>query len=75
MGADGLSAFLFRYTTVLIGHSPAAEKKAPLMRGFSLSAIPAVLCPAASAFVHRDLQTDNFLPYGAIDCIAVNRCG
>ncbi|WP_414486865.1 hypothetical protein, partial [Stenotrophomonas maltophilia] len=25
-------------------------------------------------FVHRDLQTDNFLPYGAIDCIAVNRC-
>ena len=61
-------------TTLLIERSFAAEKKAPLMRGFSLSAIPAELCFAASVFVHRDLQTDNFLPYGAIDCIAVNRC-
>lgn len=61
-------------TTVLIESSFAAEKKAPLMRGFSFCAMSTALCFAASIFVHRDLQTVKFIPYGAIDCIAVNCC-
>jgi hypothetical protein len=51
-----------------------SRKESPAHAGLSFSAIPAELCLAALIFVHRDLQTDNFLPYGAIDCIAVNRC-
>ena len=51
-----------------------SRKESPAMRGFSFSAIASELCLAALIFVHRDLQTGNLLPYGAIDCIAVNRC-
>lgn len=50
------------------------KQKAPPMRGFSFFHGRPALCRAAWFFVHRVLQKKEFLPYGAIDCIAVNRC-
>lgn len=35
---------------------------------------PRPLCRAAFVFVHCVLQKNDSVPYGAIDCISLNRC-
>lgn len=50
------------------------RKESPAMRGFSFFTCTWGRAPAALNFLQRNLQTGNSLPYGAIDCIAVNRC-